>query len=120
MERKRSFKKKILRIILVILIAGSVFLYYRLNQLLTNALSKSFDENITSDVYELKFEKLSVNLLKGDVEVYNVELKPREKPLVNYPYINSSFRLITKKMVLKNVQILTLLKSNKLKVEKII
>jgi hypothetical protein len=123
MERKRSFKKKILRItvvILVILIAGSVFLYYRLNQLLTNALSKSFDENITSDVYELKFEKLSVNLLKGDVEVYNVELQPREKPLVNYPYINSSFRLTTKKMVLKNVQLLTLLKSKKLKVEKII
>ncbi|TMI63020.1 MAG: DUF748 domain-containing protein [Bacteroidetes bacterium] len=123
MKRKLPLKKKILRvagIFLVLIIAGSIFLYYTLNRRLTDALIKSFNENIVSDVYELKFEKLSVNLLKGDVEVYNVELQPRKKPLVNYPYINSSFRLTTKKMELKNVQILTLLKSKKLKLEKII
>ena len=72
-----------------------------------------------SDVYELKFEKLSVNFLEGDVNVYNVELQPREKPLHDYPYINSSFRLRTTKMSLENVELMTLIKSNVLKLDKI-
>ena len=55
----------------------------------------------------------------GDVKVYNVELQPREKPLHNYPYINSSFRLKTQKMILENVELMTLIKSNKLNLEKI-
>ena len=106
-------------VLLVIIIAGAVFLYYNLNRILTNALNKSFDSNIASDVYELKFEKLSVNFLAGDVKVFNVELQPREKPLQNYSYINSSFRLTTQKMILKNVELRTLIKSNRLVLEKI-
>ena len=87
---------RVLAVFFILLIAGAVLIYINLGKLLTNALNKGFNANVISDVYGLKFEKLSVNLLQGDVEVYNVELKPREKPLVNYPYINSSFRLATK------------------------
>ena len=108
-KRKGRVKRIILRITAVfflLLIAGFVFLYYNLNRLLTNALTKSFNSNIISDVYELKFEKLSVNFLAGNVNVYNVELQPVENPLTNYPYINSSFRLKTHKMILKNVQLI--------------
>jgi hypothetical protein len=72
-----------------------------------------------SDVYELKFEKLSVNFLDGDVNVYDVELQPREKPLQNYSYINSAFRLKTQKMSLDNVELMTLIKQNLLKLDKI-
>ena len=121
-KKKHRVRKIILWIIgvlLVIIIAGAVFLYYNLNRILTNALNKSFNSNIASDVYELKFEKLSVNFLAGDVKVFNVELQPREKPLQNYPYINSSFRLTTQKMILENVELKTLIKSNKLVLEKI-
>jgi len=39
--------------------------------------------------------------------------------LNNYPYINSSLRLRTHKMILKNVQLSTLIKSNILKLDKI-
>jgi hypothetical protein len=77
MKRKLSWKKTIFRItgsLLVLIITGSVILYVNLNRILTQALVKSFNSNIASDVYELKFEKLSVNFFKGDVEVYNVEL----------------------------------------------
>jgi hypothetical protein len=122
MKRKGRVKRIILRITIVfflLLIAGFVFLYYNLNRILTNALIKSFNSNIISDVYELKFEKLSVNLLAGNVSVYNVELNQLEGSLNNYPYINSSLRLRTHKMILKNVQISTLIKSDILKLDKI-
>ena len=121
-KKKHRVRKVILWIVgvfLLIIIAGSIYLYYSLNGILTTALKKSFDSNIASDVYELKFEKLSVNFLAGNVKVYNVVLQPREKPLENYSYINSSFRLTTQKMVLKNVQIMTLIKSEKLILDKI-
>src|SRR5688572_2234726 len=122
MKRKGRVKRIILRITVVfflLLIAGLVFLYYNLNRLLTNALTKSFHSNIISDVYELKFEKLSVNLLAGNVSVYNVEMNQLEDSLNNYPYINSSLRLKTHKMILKNVQLSTLIKSSILKLDKI-
>jgi hypothetical protein len=104
---------------LLILIAAGVFLYFNLNRLLTSALNKSFNSGIISDVYELKFEKLSVNFLTGNISVRNVTLQPREKPLHNYQYINSSFRLKADKIRLGNVQISTLIKSNILKLDRI-
>src|SRR6478672_12025170 len=121
-KRKRPIKKILLWLVAVLLIiisVASVFLYYNFNRLLSDALLKSFNSNIMSDVYELKFEKLSVNLLDGDIKVYNVELQPRGKPLKEYPYINSSFRLKTQKMSLENVELSTLIKKNLLKLDKI-
>src|SRR6478609_7614367 len=121
-KRKRPIKKILLwsvAVLLIIISVASVFLYYNFNRLLSDALLKSFNSNIMSDVYELKFEKLSVNVMDGDVNVYNVEMQPREKPLQSYPYINSEFRLKTQKMSLDNVELLTLIKQNILKLDKI-
>jgi hypothetical protein len=121
-KRKHPVRKIILRIVavfFVLIIIGSVFLYYNFNRLLTNALNKNFNSSLASDVYELKFEKLSVNFLLGDIKVFNVKLLPREKPLNSYPYINSSFQLTTEKITLKNVQLVTLIKSNILSLDQI-
>src|SRR3954469_12831819 len=110
-KRKRSVKKILLWIIAVFFVlisVAAVFVYYNFNRLLTHALIKSFNSNLMSDVYELKFERLSVNFLAGNVNVYNVVLQPREKTLHSYPYINSSFRLRTQKMSLENVELMTL------------
>ena len=121
-KKKRSVKKVILWIVavlLLILTVTGVFLYFNLNRLLSNALNKSFNSSIISDVYELKFERLSVNFLTGNISVRNVTLQPREKPLHNYPYINSSFRLKADKILLGDVQISTLIRSNILKLDRI-
>ena len=121
-KKKRSLKKILLWIfgsLFIIITVVGVFLYYNFNRLLTDALTKSFNANIMSDVYELKFERLSVNFLVGDVTVHNVELQPRVKPLHNYPYINSSFRLKAAEMKLDNVELMTLIKSKVLKLDKI-
>lgn len=122
-KRKRPIRKTILWIvgILFVLICGvAVYLYNNLNRLLTNALVKSFNSNIISDVYELKFDDLSVDLLQGNIKVYNVELQPRQNPLRDYSYINSSFHLKTQKMRLENVQLVTLIKKNILSLDRIV
>jgi len=119
---KFSFKKVSLWIIggffVVILVAG-LFLYNNFNKLLSNALTNSFNSSLASDVYELKFKDLSVNLALGNIKVNDVVLQPREKPLKEYPYINSSFKLSTKEILLTNVELVTLLKQNRLKVKRI-
>ena len=115
----RRIITRILAVFFILLIAGGVFIYINLGKLLTNALNKGFNANVISDVYELKFEKLSVNLLTGTVRVFNVKLQRLEKPLQDYPYINSSFRLGADKMMLKNVDLITLLRTNELKLKQI-
>jgi hypothetical protein len=87
--------------------------------LLSEALLKSFNSTIASEVYELKFENLRVNLIDRSIRVFNVTLLPREKPLHEYPYINSSFRLSTEEILLDSVHLRTLLQENKLSVKRI-
>jgi hypothetical protein len=121
-KRKSLFKKYLLWItggIFVVIVITGIILYFNFNRILSDALMKSFNSSVASDVYELKFKNLNVNLLEGNIKVRDVELIPREKPLKEYPYINSSFRLTTKKLLLTNVEIATLLKQNILKLERI-
>jgi len=118
-KRKWPVKRTVAISIAVILSIVAILLYNNFNRLLSDALMKSFNSNIISDVYELKFEKLSVNPFEGSIRVSNVTLLPREKPLRNYPYINSTFRLKTDKLMLINVDLILLLRSNKLNLERI-
>jgi hypothetical protein len=119
-KRQWPIKRTIAISLIVMLSIAAFLLYKNFNSLLSDALSKSFESSIISDVYELKFEKLKVNPFEGSIEVSDVILQPREKPLHHYPYINSSFVLKTEKLMLKNVAIFTLLKSNELILERIL
>src|SRR6478736_3513828 len=119
-KKKKWFGVRILLIaILSILFLAGFFLYINVNRLLSEALLKSFNSNIISDVYELKFEKLTINPLERSLRVYNATLQPREKPLNDYPYINSSFSLKAERLTLINVELFSLLRSNILNVERI-
>ncbi|HLO83334.1 MAG TPA: hypothetical protein VK166_20365 [Chitinophagaceae bacterium] len=109
----------VLAILVTVLGSAALYLYNNYSRLLSDALMKAFDSSLFSDVYELKFEKLGVNLVTGNIQVYNVEIKPREKPLIDYPYINSSFELHTQKLLLLNVDISTLIQSQILRLDKI-
>lgn len=118
--RKKHFYLRIISLsVLSALIVTSIFLYRNFNKLLSDALLKSFNATLVSDVYELKFENLRINVLKGNIRVYNVSLIPREEPLANYPYINSSFRLTTDEINLEGVDIRTLLYLNKINLKSI-
>lgn len=121
MAKRSTLKKALWWIfgIILFITAGLLFIYINLNRLLTNALNEGFNANIISDVYALKFEDLDVNIMTGSVKVFNVEMFPREKPANTYPYINSTFRMGAKKMNLKNVNLVKLLRSNKLDLKKI-
>jgi hypothetical protein len=121
-EKNKKSKKNFFKILIVfisLICIGCIYIYNNFNRLLSDALLKSFDANIVSDVYELKFEKLRVNLFQGDIKVLNVVMSPREHPLNTYPYINSSFTLKTERIVLTNVQIFKLINDGQLDLEKI-
>jgi hypothetical protein len=118
-KKKWPVLRTIIISVFLLLVTAGIFLYNNFNKLLSEALIKSFNSTLVADVYELKFEDLRVNVFEGTIRVFNVSLLPREKPLNNYPYINSSFKLTTEKITLKNVEINTLLKSSRLVLERI-
>jgi hypothetical protein len=113
-NKKWPVKRTVIISILVLLTLSGIYLYRNFNQLLSDALLKSFNSSVISDVYELKFENLQVNLYNGSIRVFNVSVLPREKPLKDYSYINSSFSLKTENLLLESVEIRTLLKENRL------
>lgn len=108
----------VLGIFTIIIISG-IFIYRNFNRLLSEALIKSFNTSIVSDVYDLNFSDLRINIYLGNIRVENVEIRPKKIPLKNYPYINSSIELQTREIVLADVEIGTLLKQNKLKLGQI-
>ena len=122
-KKKRHLFRRILfwsmAIIIVILSAATFYVSHNLNRLISEAIMKGFNSNVISDVYELKFEKLRVNIFTGNIRVLNVELQPREVPLHQYPYINSSFSLKTSKIALVDVKLLDLVKTGKLELKRI-
>lgn len=118
-KKKWSVGRIIALSVFVVLVAAGSYLYTNFNHLLSDALMKSFNSSVISDVYELKFENLRVNLFEGSIRVFNVTIHPREKPLNEYPYINSSFSLNTENLLLEKVEIRTLLRDNRLILEKI-
>ncbi len=109
----------LLAALVVIIIISFIFISVRFNQFVADALLRSFNSTAASDVYELKFEKLRVNLFQGNIRVMNVVIQPRQKHLQNYPYINSTFHLTTRNILLQKVNIFALFKTNKLRLLKI-
>ncbi|MHC1777932.1 MAG: hypothetical protein AB9834_21205 [Lentimicrobium sp.] len=121
-RKSRPFRKILLWGLAVILVVASVagiYLYRNFNQLLSKALLQNFNSTVISDIYELKFEKLRVNLADGDIRVINVVMQPRSNPLRRYSYINSSIRMTTRRLILEDVEIMALLKSGKLELQSI-
>jgi hypothetical protein len=119
-KRKWPVKRTIVISIIGMLLVAALVLYANINRLLANALLNSYESTLVADVYELKFDELQVNIISGTIGVYNVTFQPREKPLADYPYINSRFTLKTKKLRLENVDIPTLLSYNRLELDKVL
>ena len=116
-DKKRSKKKIILTSLAAIVCISLFFIYQNFNKLISVALRKAFDSSLVSEVYELKFENLRVDPIQGNISVFNVTFLPKENP--DYPYINSYLKLTTKALKLQDVDILLLLNSNQLVLDKI-
>jgi len=113
-------KRKIIGLVAILVVMVlSIYIYTNSNRLISKAIMLSFDSNVISDVYDLNFDHLNVNFATGEIKIRNVVIAPKKTPLQLYPYINSSFVLKTKSIVLKKVGIYFLLKHNRLQVSKI-
>ncbi len=117
-SKKKWSRKTIVLTSLAVIVSLTLFLIYQnFNKLISVALRNTFDSSLISEVYELKFENLRVDLLQGNISVFNVSFLPKENP--DYPYINSYLKLTTKALKLQDVDIMLLLNSNQLVLEKI-
>lgn len=120
-EKTKKYRLlKIIGIVILILMVALFFVFKNSNRIVSDVLHKSFNNYSISEVYELQFEHLSINIFEGSVKVYNVQMKPLANPLRSYPYINSSFILKTKLLSLENVNLKMLLVSNILKMDRIL
>jgi len=105
--------------VILLLSAMSYYFYRNFNLVISEAIKKSFNSNVISDVYDLSFEQLEINIVTGDLKISNVVIQPRTVPLVNYPYINSSLLLKTRWIHLSHVGLYGLWKLNRLKLSTI-
>jgi len=117
--KTRSKIGLILLSVFLVIGTASFFIYLNFNSLISTALKNVYESNQISEVYELTFENLRVNPLGGNISVLDVTFRRKEIPRKSYPYINSYIQLKTKKLILEDVDIWLLLRSNQLKLEKI-
>ena len=118
-----KISRKVLRLIIlaviVILTAVSFYFYANFNRLISVAIMRSFNSNVISDVYDLSFDRLNINIFTKEVKIRHVVIAPKEIPMQPYPYINSSFVLKTSRIDLNGVDIYALLKQNRLQISTI-
>lgn len=119
-QKKRPIAKIILASLLLILIVAGIYIYRNFTRFLSESLVNSFNASVISDVYELKFDKIRVNIFSGSIQVINASVFPRTTPLKVYPYINSSLSLKAETIALEGVALRTLLRENRLLLNKII
>ena len=112
--------RKIIALTVFLIISGLSFYFYRnFNRLISDAIIRTFNSNVISDVYDLSFDHLNINIITGEIKIRNVVIAPKKTPLQSYPYINSSFELKTRSIDLNKADIYTLLKYNRLEVKAI-
>lgn len=103
--------------LLLLLVAATTFVYVNLNRLVSEALIKTYHSKLISEVYELQFEKLRVNLFEQSIQVIKVKFFPKAGH--HHTYINSTIKLETEKISLLHVQLIELLKNGTLQVDEI-
>lgn len=118
-EMVHKWRRIVLLTVVLILALVSFYIYKNFNRLVSDAIMRSFNSNVISDVYDLSFDHLDINLITGEVKIRQVVIEPKKVPLQPYPYINSSFVLKTGRIDLDRVELYTLLKHNRLQVRTI-
>ena len=120
MNWKLSTGRKIALSLFVVITAIVVTLYVRFNNIVSRAVMSAFDSNIVSNVYDLQFDRLRVNIFGGDVSVINVIFQQKDSTsLKEYPYINSSLRLQAGEIALIDVELWTLLTTGQIYLDEI-
>lgn len=115
----RKVFRMIILAVIVIITVGSFYFYTNFNRLISDAIMRSFNGNVISDVYDLSFDRLNINIFTREVKIRHVVIAPKKIPLQPYPYINSSFVLKTNRIDLNGVDIYALLKQNRLQISTI-
>lgn len=119
MNNRKIWIISIVSSILLIICIAVILLLHNLNTVLSQALMLSYNNSSLSEVYDLQFEDLSVNVFSGNITVHDVKFSRKEELPEQYAYINSTIILTTDKIELQNVEIFHLLRNKELELESI-
>ena len=84
-KKKWPVKRTIALSIIAILLLAAFLVYKNFNRIIADSLTKTFEADVISDVYELKFEKLLVNPFEGSIQVSNVIAATAGKTFAQLP-----------------------------------
>ncbi len=120
---KNKFAKNLFIILLTIsLILFGVLIYinHNLNSILTEKINDSFNKSKISDYYNLSYDKLKVNVLSGNLKLFNVKLTHKKDTNIIFFNQYGSIDYSINKLSLKNVNIYEYIKTDSLNVDKIV
>ena len=120
---KNKFVKIILIILLtILLVAFSVLLYvnYNINSILTEKINQKYNNSLFSQYYNLSYNKLKVNILTGNLKLFDVKLVHKTDTNNNFFEQFGSIDYRVENVVLKNVNIFEFIKTDSLTIERII
>ena len=126
-KTKRKAKKKNLKrkriisgvlIALFVIIAGVLFyINSNFNKLISSKIHTLYNQSEAASYYDLRFDKLRVNLINMSVRVYGVHFYPLKKDHPDFFQKNGSVEVEIGKVVLKNASIIDFLSSNNISID---
>ena len=96
------------------------YLNHNLNEIITEKVNSKFNNSSISEYYNLSFNKIKINVLRGTLNIYNVKLSHKtdynKKFFQKYGNVDCQIN----KLILKGVDVYTFIKTDSLNVDKII
>jgi len=120
-------KNKFVKILFIILLTITFVLFgiityvnYNINNILTEKINESYNRSKFSEYYNLKYNKLKVNILTGNLKLLDVKLTHKANSNTNFFEKYGSIDYMVGKVIFKNVDIFKFIKTDSLTIDKII
>ena len=128
MAKKRAKKKKtnlkrkriitgLLITLFVLLTSSLLYLNYNFNHLIASKIRSLYNQSEAANYYNLRFDKLRVNVISQNIRIYNVHLEPKTKEHKAFFTENGSIDIQIGKILLKDASILDFLSNNHIRIQ---
>jgi len=120
--KKKNLKRKriisgVLIALFVILASALFYINSNFNKLISTKIHTLYNQSEAANYYDLRFDKLRVNLLNMSVRVYGVHFSPLKKKHPDFFQKNGSVDVEIGKIVLKNADVINFLSTNNISVD---
>jgi hypothetical protein len=120
-KKAKSKKRQIFSIVLIVVLlsAGGTFFYFtrNFNILVRDKIISLYSQSEVSNYYNLRFDKLRVNLLTMSVRIFDVSFTPLEDKHPDFFEKNGSLSLKVGKIIIKKADLFDFLANNEVTIK---